>query len=630
MRVFTAFLRNQPALAGSALVASLVLIVILKSWPGIEPFLWLRQTLVPTQYNTAACFVMGAAVLVLLVPGSPGRVRRFIAELLSATIAGIALIGLLGKGLDINTAYGWGTMTQMATHTAAGYFVLGTTMFVVAWLPGSKEASQQRNWLALPIGIAALAVVLSLSLALQSHDSRQIRERVKAESRFVRNAFGNYLDNHLPALKRLASRWESGVAVSDERFAQDAGRYIQDYQDYIAIGWADESGTVTAQVTGPEVTRTATLGELSPLIPHTVMRQRPDAGIIVLPFAGSDSPSHGIVAVIPADLRGNRNGYLYGVLSLGGTLPPLSQSTPMFGFSVLCNGMAVIAAGDEPPGETRWRHEERFRSFGSDWTVTVWPTGGGLSAVRSTVFRSIILGSAFGVLLLLIAIHFAQVSVRRAHALRSVNRKLSTARGELERLAMFDDLTGIGNRNYFVRQLELSLATAIRARQPLCLLVLDLNGFKEVNDRLGHKAGDLVLKSVAERLTGGLRASDQTFRLGGDEFAVLLNPGTDVSGALVLADKLQERMAMSVDVGALPQAIGVSIGVAAYPQHAGSPERLLREADVAMYKAKKSGSPVAVASEIGATMTMSALDSDVLGRLEDVQPSGSQRAVNPG
>ncbi len=154
----------------------------------------------------------------------------------------------------------------------------------------------------------------------------------------------------------------------------------------------------------------------------------------------------------------------------------------------------------------------------------------------------------------------------------------------LERLARHDPLTGLPNRAALHEQVSPYTLT-----QPAVLFV-DLDGFKRVNDRLGHEAGDLLLQVVARRLQAAVRPGDTVARLGGDEFAVLL-PGADTETALAIGERIAASIREPVDVGLGPMLVGASIGVAA-PHGPVSARDLLHEADVAMYSAKAAGGQV--------------------------------------
>jgi diguanylate cyclase (GGDEF)-like protein/PAS domain S-box-containing protein len=168
-------------------------------------------------------------------------------------------------------------------------------------------------------------------------------------------------------------------------------------------------------------------------------------------------------------------------------------------------------------------------------------------------------------------------------------RKQQTA--ALEHQALHDALTGLPNRVLLQDRLDQAVRAATRAGEPLALLVMDLDGFKEVNDTLGHQAGDALLQQVAIRLAGVLRDSDTVARLGGDEFAVLL-PGVGASGARLTARKLLRAIEKTAAVDDHAIDVGASLGIALFPEHGDEPDALLRRADVAMYVAKRSRSGI--------------------------------------
>ncbi len=157
---------------------------------------------------------------------------------------------------------------------------------------------------------------------------------------------------------------------------------------------------------------------------------------------------------------------------------------------------------------------------------------------------------------------------------------------ELRHQALHDALTGLPNRTLLLDRLAHAIHGARRRREPLALLVLDLNGFREVNDTVGHHYGDLLLRQVADRLRGLMRASDTVARLGGDEFALIL-PGNDVPAAAALATRLLHALDQPVVVDGYSLYGAGSIGVALYPDHGDDAPALLRHADVAMYAAKR-------------------------------------------
>ena len=158
---------------------------------------------------------------------------------------------------------------------------------------------------------------------------------------------------------------------------------------------------------------------------------------------------------------------------------------------------------------------------------------------------------------------------------------------KLERLALHDSLTGLPNRVLLHDRINQALSVAERRGEPMAVMLMDLNKFKQVNDTLGHHVGDLLLQAVGPRLSGPLRKTDTLARLGGDEFAVLLPPPTPVATAREVAERLVEAIAEPFDIEGMKLDLGIAIGVALYPEHGGDLEMLMHNADMVMYKAKR-------------------------------------------
>lgn len=175
-------------------------------------------------------------------------------------------------------------------------------------------------------------------------------------------------------------------------------------------------------------------------------------------------------------------------------------------------------------------------------------------------------------------------------------------RESLESQSVRDSLTGLFNRRYLEESLERELAQAARQRLPLGLIMIDLDNFKNYNDRFGHFAGDELLHTVGEMLRGGVRAGDIACRYGGDEFSIIL-PGASLAITLARAEELCQAIkqleARFEKQGIEP--ITLSAGVAAYPDHGAEARDLLRLADVALYRAKAQGRDQSVVAASPAT-----------------------------
>jgi diguanylate cyclase (GGDEF)-like protein/PAS domain S-box-containing protein len=167
---------------------------------------------------------------------------------------------------------------------------------------------------------------------------------------------------------------------------------------------------------------------------------------------------------------------------------------------------------------------------------------------------------------------------------------------QLRRLALHDALTGLPNRLLLYDRAEQAFAVAKRSKSSVALLLMDLDGFKDINDAYGHHIGDVLLQEVSVRLRTGLRESDTVARLGGDEFAVLLAE-TDVEGAFAAAKMLRASLDTPLTIEGMRMPVAASMGVAVFPAHGEDPLTLLRRADIAMYAAKRRGSGVALYEE---------------------------------
>jgi len=157
---------------------------------------------------------------------------------------------------------------------------------------------------------------------------------------------------------------------------------------------------------------------------------------------------------------------------------------------------------------------------------------------------------------------------------------------QIQQQALTDALTGCYNRRSFEMQLDKELLMARRSQQPLSVVMLDLDRFKQLNDSVGHDAGDMALRKLAECFRQELRGVDSAARLGGDEFVVIL-PQADAEGARIVAERLRSRIAKTEIPGY--GSISASIGVAAFPAHATSRADLMLLADGALYSAKRAG-----------------------------------------
>lgn len=166
---------------------------------------------------------------------------------------------------------------------------------------------------------------------------------------------------------------------------------------------------------------------------------------------------------------------------------------------------------------------------------------------------------------------------------------LREQQSRLNYMAFHDSLTALPNRSLFYDRIYHGLARAQRSNSKLALMLLDIDRFKNINDSLGHDSGDLLLKAIAMRLNEGVRDMDTVARLGGDEFVVVLEGVHDLDDVIFIANKLLVTLARPLEICGHEITTTVSIGVSVYPDDGSDTDELLKNADIAMYKAKEAG-----------------------------------------
>ncbi|MBL4666746.1 MAG: EAL domain-containing protein [Sneathiella sp.] len=172
---------------------------------------------------------------------------------------------------------------------------------------------------------------------------------------------------------------------------------------------------------------------------------------------------------------------------------------------------------------------------------------------------------------------------------KKIEHELHESREKLRNLAEKDSLTGLANRYVFEKRLNQSLSQAKRADTGLALIMLDLDNFKNVNDTLGHAAGDQLLQDVAKRLKTPVREGDVLCRLGGDEFAILVHNVESPVSLRSLTQRILSVFSVPFDIEGVDLNMTTSIGVASFPESSSDPSQLLRCADIAMYRSKEMG-----------------------------------------
>ena len=243
------------------------------------------------------------------------------------------------------------------------------------------------------------------------------------------------------------------------------------------------------------------------------------------------------------------------------------------------------------------------------------PEPGGSVVVQSSVVDDVgLFGDSTAVYLALLG--FGSILIALAGGTFLAERR------SLERRATTDELTGLVNRREFERLTDEALLDASRFGTGLCVMLIDLNGFKQVNDTLGHQFGDLVLEACADRLVTAVRDTDVVGRWGGDEFVILLPGLEDGTAVRRSAERIAGQLGTTPVVGDV--SMSGAIGAALYPRHGETLDELVRAADVAMYEAKSSGVSHRLADAISIDLASDTVTDEYIGPDRRRHPEDSE------
>lgn len=213
------------------------------------------------------------------------------------------------------------------------------------------------------------------------------------------------------------------------------------------------------------------------------------------------------------------------------------------------------------------------------WQLVIVPPFGSSSLARYGRAWLVFLA---GILITGLVIGYMWNSIRHLHRLRTLNKAAST-------LARTDGLTRLANRRAFIERLTVAFAEVARGSPPFAVHFIDIDEFKDINDTQGHATGDLLLKELARRLTGAVRANDLVARFGGDEFAILQAGVNDASAAAALASKIIKMLAAPFTINGFDLCVSASIGIALHSEQVDGPKAIMMQADLALYRAKNDG-----------------------------------------
>ncbi|WP_417578928.1 diguanylate cyclase domain-containing protein [Nitrincola sp.] len=309
-------------------------------------------------------------------------------------------------------------------------------------------------------------------------------------------------------------------------------------------------------------------------------------------LAGPYELEQGDIAVIhrvPIYLRNSEDEkYYWGLMSTPINFSVLLEASgilnPSFDLNIALRSLegtgadGVVFYGDEALFEHREAIRSSIKVLNGTWEMAAVSDRPHSNPVSGLIWIARTIGATFGLL-----------TTFMVWQLMRMTERLRASQAQYRMLAQHDSLTGLPNRVVLYDRFDQAVARAERNQDTLVLLYMDLDGFKEINDLHGHQAGDMTLTELAKRFRSIVRGTDSVIRIGGDEFIVLLENVASIDSVLAVTDKILQCVATPIRFESLEFSLGISIGIACFPNNGLTLDQLMTAGDHAMYAAKATG-----------------------------------------
>ncbi len=454
---------------------------------------------------------------------------------------------------------------------------------------------------ALPILILIVFVALAVGLHLtRAHqDRQQIQSQLENETRALAAHLEREFTIHTLAVSRMAARMEASPAMTEALWRKDVVNYLSDFGVYQALEWIDRDfvirwlepvagneDVIGFNVAFSEARRQAL--EAARTHGHYDL-----SGIVELKQGGT-----GLVIYAPVGTGADNNGFIAGVFRMQVLTEQLLKNRVLdsFRIEILESDEVRYVLNPDTPTATGFRHTATVDLPRLNWSLTAIPTRDWVEEKRSQwPWITVIVLVALGLLISLTGL-MAQVVLKRNQDLLKTRKELEkeidqrqAIQQDLARLESTDTLTGLANRRFFMEDLAHTLSIADRQMKQVALITMDLDRFQMLNDSLGHQFGDELLIKVSSRLN---QLSDESVLVayaGGDEFMICQQQLDDIDDVINLLGQIKQCFATPFEVQGERHSITATLGVAVYPQSGLDADTLLRNADVALYRAKEQG-----------------------------------------
>lgn len=449
------------------------------------------------------------------------------------------------------------------------------------------------------IFLVFLGIAFGLQFGIEKQDRETLLQNLNNQAGVMAQGVERDFLVHVEAIQRMAERRKSDPAIRREIWAEDARNYLEDFGVYQAIEWIDSDFRIRwlEPLEGNETVvgfNVAFSPERLASLQEAKMTGNLDiSGVIELKQGGQ-----GLVIYAPVGKGPSNNGFIAGVFQMNVLADDLlapDTSAPMR-VQILNDGKMVHQINADISTDEAFSGAARVNLPALDWSLLITPstrwTAEQLSSWPRVTFLVML---TMGILTSLTTL-LVQLILKRNQALLKTRKELDdeisqrqSVQQDLTRLETTDTLTGLANRRFFMEDLAHILGMADRQLRQVALIMIDLDRFQMLNDSLGHQFGDELLIRVSERLNNLSSERVIIGYSGGDEFMVCQQHVENVDDVIYLLGQIKQCFADEFEIQDQRHGITATMGVAVYPQSGLDADTLLRNADIALYRAKDQG-----------------------------------------
>ncbi|MEX2474120.1 putative bifunctional diguanylate cyclase/phosphodiesterase [Marinobacter sp.] len=449
------------------------------------------------------------------------------------------------------------------------------------------------------IFLAFLAIASGLKYGIDNQDRDHIRASLANEAEGMAANLEREFLVHLEAIRRMAQRLEAEPDTTEATWSQDARNYLDDFGVYQAIEWIDRDFVIRwlEPVSGNDDAIGYNVA-VSPERRQALEQARANGTIDISGVIDLRQGGQGLVIYVPVYSGASNNGFIAGVFQMETLARHLLASRVLDAFHIRIDNPGDQAYELNTTGQAapEYSHTVQIDLPTLNWALTLTPSAWWVKSQGSVWPWATFISVLFMGILTSLTTLLVQLILKRNWALLKTRRELEleidqrkAVQQDLARLESTDALTGLANRRFFMEDLAHTLSIADRQMRQVALVMMDLDRFQMLNDTLGHQFGDELLIKVSERLN---RLSNEKVLVaysGGDEFMVCQQHVDDLDDVINLLGQIKQCFVEPFEVQRDAHTVTATMGIAVYPQSGLDADTLMRNADVALYRAKEQG-----------------------------------------